>query len=130
MDQAGFLSALELESSRMAGVAEGGLSRPVGSCPGWEVKDVVGHLGSVYAWAASAVAGGGERPGPMEAAPEDEGALLPWFVHNRDALLASFAGRAARLSNPRCTDSTSNPESERTSLPSTRIWQWRAATST
>jgi uncharacterized protein (TIGR03083 family) len=95
VDQAGFLSALELESSRMAGVAEGGLSRPVGSCPGWEVKDVIGHLGSVYSWAASAVAGGGERPGPMEAAPEDEGALLPWFVHNRDALLASFAGRAA-----------------------------------
>jgi uncharacterized protein (TIGR03083 family) len=79
----------------MATAAKGGLSWPVGSCPGWEVKDVVGHLGSVYAWAASAVAGGGERPGPMEAAPEDEGALLPWFVQNRDALLASFGGRAA-----------------------------------
>jgi uncharacterized protein (TIGR03083 family) len=95
VDQGGFLSALELESTRMAAAADGRLSRPVGPCPGWEVKDVIGHLGSVYAWAAGAVVGGGERPGPMEPGPEDESALLPWFVQNRDALLASFTGRAS-----------------------------------
>jgi uncharacterized protein (TIGR03083 family) len=94
VDQAGFLSALELQSTRTTAAAEGRLSRPVGSCPGWEVKDVIGHLGSVYAWAAGAVAGGGERPGPMESAPEDNDGLLSWFVQNRDELLASFVGRA------------------------------------
>jgi uncharacterized protein (TIGR03083 family) len=63
----------------------------VASCPGWTVRDLVGHLGSVHRWGAEIVRTGerGERLPP----PTDPGELAPWFAAGVDDLIA--ATRAA-----------------------------------
>ena len=83
LDYLSFVETLDRQSSALASAAEGSFSQSVPSCPGWEVADVIGHLGGVYSWAASAIEAGGERPGPRPAAPEDRSKLLPWFGEAR-----------------------------------------------
>src|SRR5882757_8678222 len=59
-----------------------GLDTPVPTCPGWAVRDVVGHLGGVHRWAASYVEQARSEPpgrdGGLEQAPADD-ELLAWF---------------------------------------------------
>jgi uncharacterized protein (TIGR03083 family) len=60
----------------------------VPSCPGWTVRDLVGHLGSVHRWAAEIVRTGEvaeQRPAPTVPA-----ALAPWFAEGVDLLIASM----------------------------------------
>jgi uncharacterized protein (TIGR03083 family) len=85
-----FVGALASDSSATASTAVGSLSSSVPSCPGWEIADVIGHLGGVYSWATSAVEGGGERPAGPQSPPGDPSELLSWFGEKREAMLASF----------------------------------------
>jgi uncharacterized protein (TIGR03083 family) len=86
-----FIARFELDSTGVAQAAEGHLSSAVSACPGWDVGDVVGHLGGVYSWAAGAVRGGGERPPGRESPPGDRSELLGWFGQQRAELLRAFA---------------------------------------
>jgi uncharacterized protein (TIGR03083 family) len=65
-----------------AAAASAGLDAAVTTCPGWAVRDVVGHLGGVHRWAASFVEDARtEPPGGddgLEQPPGDD-ELLDWF---------------------------------------------------
>src|SRR3954449_8556754 len=65
-----------------AAAASAGLDTAVATCPGWTVRDVVGHLGGVHRWAASYVEGARtEPPGRQDglAQPPGDDELLEWF---------------------------------------------------
>lgn len=51
------ITALEQEGTRFAEAARrSGLDAQVPSCPGWDVRDLVRHLGMIHLWAAAHVA--------------------------------------------------------------------------
>lgn len=116
MEPAAHLTVLERSAERLLGAATGSLDRPVPSCPGWDVGDLVVHVGRVWSWAAAVLEHGAqqERPAPPDA--RDEGALLPWA-----------AGHAARLVS---TLRAADPGSECWTFgppPTRRFWFRRQA---
>lgn len=80
------LRTLESATAALLASAHGALDRPVAACPGWDVADVVVHMGQVWAWAA-AVVGTGDRA-EREPPPDDR---------SEEALLSWADARAARL---------------------------------
>ncbi len=48
LDWDDYLAALRLDAARLAEVARMGVDRPVPSCPGWTVADLVQHTAAVY----------------------------------------------------------------------------------
>jgi uncharacterized protein (TIGR03083 family) len=74
------------------------LTAPVPSCPGWQLRDLLAHIGYVHRWAASYVAGAQPEyvAGPTEAevlgAGPPAGVLLGWFRDGHAALLATLRG--------------------------------------
>lgn len=79
-----------------AGLA--GPDAPVPSCPGWLVRDLLGHLGFVHRWAAGHVTGRSDQAAAalseqelLGLAPADE--LLPgWFRRGHAALVSALQG--------------------------------------
>jgi uncharacterized protein (TIGR03083 family) len=50
------LQELQTQGEALATAAgRAGLSAPVPSCPGWQVADLIGHIGAVHLWAAAIV---------------------------------------------------------------------------
>jgi uncharacterized protein (TIGR03083 family) len=84
------VAALEREGALLANAAERrGLDAPVPACPGWQVRDLLHHLGYVHRWAAGYVSQARRNmvPEPAESeilrtGPADAG-LLGWY---RDGL--------------------------------------------
>jgi uncharacterized protein (TIGR03083 family) len=68
-----------------------GLSASVPTCPGWEVGDLVRHIGGVHRW-ASAFVGGRSEPWDVEleevvgAWPADT-ELIPWYLEGHQRLV-------------------------------------------
>ncbi|HLI54935.1 MAG TPA: maleylpyruvate isomerase N-terminal domain-containing protein [Acidimicrobiales bacterium] len=94
LDPGAHLEALAAASEAFAGVAASNLDRPVASCPGWDVADLVRHLGQVYGWAVAAVEAGGEAPeAPAGPAPGGREDLSGWFLDRRADLLDALSGR-------------------------------------
>lgn len=90
------VASLRRDGERLAEAAEtAGLDAPVPTCPGWRVRDLVGHLGGVHRWAASFVLTDNPRPSSDEdkaafAAPGDDD-LLEWFRAGHAALVNALA---------------------------------------
>lgn len=63
------------------------LGRPVLSCPGWSIADLIGHLGEIHRWAEHAVRAG--NPNAPEASPPltDRAALAEWYRESAADLL-------------------------------------------
>jgi uncharacterized protein (TIGR03083 family) len=79
MDASTYIEAIERDGSAVADVARRGLDAPVPSCPGWDVGDLVGHLGEVYAFVALVVERLSlDRP-PDQRAP-GRGDLIDWYA--------------------------------------------------
>src|SRR5215472_429357 len=55
MEPDALIDAFEGDAGALAAAAERGLDAPVPSCPGWDVADVVAHVGSIHRWARLAV---------------------------------------------------------------------------
>jgi uncharacterized protein (TIGR03083 family) len=91
------IAVLDDDGRRLADVAESaGLDADVPTCPGWRVRDLLGHLGGVHRWAASYVTTG--RPGPCtdeeKAAfftPVPDDRLVGWFRDGHRALVDTLA---------------------------------------
>ncbi|HET7311218.1 MAG TPA: maleylpyruvate isomerase family mycothiol-dependent enzyme [Mycobacteriales bacterium] len=93
------IAAIEQHAQRLgADAATAGLDAPVPTCPGWSVRDVVGHLGGVHRWAASIVADGRAQPpdGELEQPPGDDD-LLEWFRDGHERLVGVLAKAADTL---------------------------------
>lgn len=61
--------------------------RPVRSCPGWSVLDLVTHLGNVHSWAATVVETGRAAPGLDDRPPSARaGRLAQWYLGKAEDL--------------------------------------------
>jgi uncharacterized protein (TIGR03083 family) len=98
MEIAEHISCLRSEGDLLALAAErAGLDAPVPACPGWRIRDLLGHLGFVHRWAAGYVAG--QRTEMTPSAAEDEiarlapgdGSLLAWFREGHAGLVSVLA---------------------------------------
>ncbi|MGC2192248.1 MAG: maleylpyruvate isomerase family mycothiol-dependent enzyme [Candidatus Dormiibacterota bacterium] len=86
LDRAAWIASIRSESQALAqAAAKAGFDAPVPTCPEWQVRDLVRHLGGVHRWAAAHVAGGRAEEMPKEEAaglmasyPADR-YLLEWF---------------------------------------------------
>lgn len=93
MDITEHIAAIDRDSTLLADAAErAGLDAAVPTCPGWRVRDLVQHLGSLQRGAAWIVTTGcREQPGRAETewifAPVADERLLPWFREGHGALV-------------------------------------------
>lgn len=80
VDRASYLNLLRADTERLLAVGEGGLDRPVPTCPRWSVERLLGHVGRVHRNAAAWL-----RTGRRTEIPPAPGgaAVLPWV---RDGL--------------------------------------------
>jgi uncharacterized protein (TIGR03083 family) len=86
------VAAIAQHAQRLgADAATAGLDAEVPTCPGWRVRDVVGHLGGVHRWAAYIVADGLGKPpeGDLEQPPPDD-ELLDWFRAGHEHLVKTL----------------------------------------
>lgn len=82
METAEFIKILDQEGRSLAAAAEAaGMDAEVPPCPGWQVRDLVRHIGSVHRWAAGFVAERLTSFRPDEEPPPglDDAALLSWY---------------------------------------------------
>jgi uncharacterized protein (TIGR03083 family) len=76
--EAGYVDQIRAEVTAIAAILRAhGPDAPVLACPGWNVGDVVGHLGDVHRWATEVVRTGADCA--TEWTPPEGDALLPWF---------------------------------------------------
>jgi uncharacterized protein (TIGR03083 family) len=83
------VDALSHEAEQVSALlAAADMAAPVRSCPGWQVLDLVGHLGGVHRWATEVVrtGEGAEMPDP----PSDD-QLLTWFDDGAHTLARTLA---------------------------------------
>ncbi|MFD7706388.1 maleylpyruvate isomerase family mycothiol-dependent enzyme [Streptomyces sp. NPDC059785] len=99
METEQFLETLDSEGLLLASAAErAGLDALVPTCPGWRVRDLVGHTGAVHRWATGFVAEEHTSPRPIADPPgqdSEEGAdgdaLLRWFREGHRRLVDTLA---------------------------------------
>jgi uncharacterized protein (TIGR03083 family) len=90
MDHAAFVEHVRTDGSRLAATAEGDLTAPVPSCPGWSVHDLVKHVAQVYEHKIECTRlGRAPDPWPPEW-PLAECDPLGWFRDAHARLLAMF----------------------------------------
>jgi len=95
MDRSTALDSLDLESSRfLVAVSnpEAALDTPLPTCPGWDVAQLVNHLGVIYSRTALVVSDRRTTPPDRSELPTvpDGEALLGWFAEQRTAVLAAL----------------------------------------
>jgi uncharacterized protein (TIGR03083 family) len=97
METAEFTRILDQEGRSLADAAEdAGLDAEVPACPGWQVRDLVRHIGSVHRWAAAFVAEGLSSYRPEQEPPTglDGTALLSWFREGHRGLVDTLSSAA------------------------------------
>lgn len=98
------LETLRRDGTILAEVAQrAGLDAVVPPCPGWQVRDVLLHIGGVHRWATAYVTTGRDRP--FDAAQEeeffsqvDDDKLIDWYRSGHRALVDALAGADAAVS--------------------------------
>jgi len=85
------IAAIATEGARLAALPVDALDRPVPSCPGWTVEDLVSHVGRVHRWAARHLAAAPGQPerGPRSDPPAGP-SILDWYQASLDLLLAEL----------------------------------------
>lgn len=98
MKMAEFISILRHDGTLLADAADqAGLEAPVPTCPGWRVRDLVQHTGTVHRWATGFVVEGREQPAPIGGKVPDDGGLLDWYREAHAALVAALTAAPANL---------------------------------
>ncbi|MEU0199377.1 MULTISPECIES: maleylpyruvate isomerase family mycothiol-dependent enzyme [unclassified Streptomyces] len=94
METSEFLHTLETEGRLLAEAAEeAGTDAKVPTCPGWQVRDLLLHMGTVHRWAASYVTEGHtERRLLDEPTGLDGAELLAWYRDGHSHLIGVLAG--------------------------------------
>ena len=94
MDDQTLLGHLRRDRDALAALAGTDLAAEVTGCPGWDLHDLLAHLGMVHRMAGRMVATppGAERAPATEKPPEGE-AVFGWVVEGLDRLLADFEAR-------------------------------------
>lgn len=79
---------LRADAARITELVASDLSAAVPACPGWSLRDLIEHVGTVHRWARAAVetAARPEPDRPRDPAPEEADALARWFGDGAIAL--------------------------------------------
>jgi uncharacterized protein (TIGR03083 family) len=84
-----FVDALRQQAGQMSTLlAAADLAAPVRSCPGWQVRDLVDHLGGVHRWTTEIVRTGERSRFPDPPVGDD---LLRWFDDGAETLAHTLA---------------------------------------
>ena len=97
METAEFVRILDREGRSLAAAAEAaGGDAEVPPCPGWQVRDLIRHIGSVHRWAAGFVAEKLTSYRPEEGPPPglDDAALLSWYREGHQYLVSALSSAA------------------------------------
>jgi uncharacterized protein (TIGR03083 family) len=105
MEPSAHILALQHEGDQLAAVAgQAGLRANVPSCPGWQVRDLLRHLGYVHRWAASYLteqrqdaADGLTEAEQLAAGPADD-ELIGWFRLGHAALASALTSADPEIS--------------------------------
>jgi uncharacterized protein (TIGR03083 family) len=103
LDHRVFARQIRADVHRLADIArDAPLSAPVPTCPGWDLRDLIRHLGGVHTWARTYVSR--PRAQPIRETLEeqvggwpDDGELVDWFRDGGERLAATIAGADASL---------------------------------
>jgi len=91
LDPAGFLTTLRADAEKAAVAATTNLDAPVPSCPDWDVRALILHLGRVHRWVGGMVRERAqERPERFPAKPVEGEDLLAWFRTGADELVEAL----------------------------------------
>ncbi|WKE73115.1 maleylpyruvate isomerase family mycothiol-dependent enzyme [Streptomyces sp. WP-1] len=99
MQTVDFLHALDREGQLLAAAAErAGTDAKVPTCPEWQVRDLLRHIGAVHRWATGFIAEGHTGPRPIGEAPDLAGAeLVAWYRDSHRLLVDTLAAAPADL---------------------------------
>ncbi|MFE3600373.1 maleylpyruvate isomerase family mycothiol-dependent enzyme [Streptomyces sp. NPDC059142] len=99
MDTADHIRRLAREGRVLADAAvRAGTDAEIPVCPGWRVRDLLRHTGSVHRWATGYVVEGGTVRAPLPTAPDLDGdALVGWFREGHDRLVTALGAAPADL---------------------------------
>lgn len=102
MELASYLNQLSSDGLLLAAEAERvSLDAAVRSCPDWNVRQLVTHIGGVHRWAASIVGNAmlenDDVTGDQVGLGPDDAALLDWFRHGHNALLQTLRAAPSDL---------------------------------
>ncbi|SEO52628.1 maleylpyruvate isomerase family mycothiol-dependent enzyme [Actinacidiphila rubida] len=96
MDTDDFITTLRREGRLLADAAQrSGLDAPVPSCPQWQVRDLLRHVGAVHRWAAAFVAERRTAPVEWDESAPGDAALLDWYRALHSGLADTLAGAPA-----------------------------------
>lgn len=93
------VSALAAEGRALASAArDAGPDAPVPTCPGWRIRDLLGHTSMVHRWATAFLVDGHRTYHPMEEEPELDGdALFDRFTEGHRLLVDALRAAPADL---------------------------------
>jgi uncharacterized protein (TIGR03083 family) len=97
MDLNALVDHLDQQGALLAAAAErAGLDATVPTCPGWDVRALLAHVGMVHRWAAGIVR---DEPGASRRSdfPAPETGLLDWFVAGHAGLVAALRAAPSDL---------------------------------
>ncbi|GAA3155915.1 maleylpyruvate isomerase family mycothiol-dependent enzyme [Streptomyces rameus] len=99
METADFLETLDREGRALAGAAAAaGPEAKVPTCPGWQIRDLLRHTGTVHRWAAAHLTDGHAAPRRVGDPPELEDAeLVAWYRDSHRLLVDTLAAAPADL---------------------------------
>ncbi len=91
-------AAIRRDSVRIAGIVAADPSAVVPACPGWDVRDLVVHLGGVHRWVLECVETAApparaRATDPVPDTPDDPDALAAWLIDGATTLADVLAGR-------------------------------------
>ena len=90
-----YLATFAAENARFISAAQvSGLNAPVASCPGWNVGDLVFHVGKVQRWFHYMLETNGADPkgSPRAAKPETDAGMVEWFREGAEVIEKYLAG--------------------------------------
>jgi uncharacterized protein (TIGR03083 family) len=97
VDVSAYLDELELHGIALAEAADAaGLAAPVPTCPGWEMRNLLAHIGMVHRWAAGIVRGEPDAKRHSDF-PAPEVGVVEWFRDGHTALVAALRAAPADL---------------------------------
>lgn len=82
------VDTIEAEADSLISAATGALDADVPSCPGWDLRMLVNHLGRVHRWARDIVLAGGQAPDGFPGRPDEVTAA--WFREGVAQLTATL----------------------------------------
>ncbi|MFN2388240.1 MAG: maleylpyruvate isomerase family mycothiol-dependent enzyme [Actinomycetota bacterium] len=97
MDRTEYVAALEREGKLLVGAAAGSnLDTPIPTCPGWDMRTLVRHVGTAHRWATEHVAGpqaedGDGARGELGPRWPEDARLVEWLRHGHASLVSALA---------------------------------------